>query len=292
MQATTPTRPALRYHGGKWKLAPWIVDHFPPHRIYVEPFAGAASVLLRKPKSYAEVYNDLDGAVVNVFRVLRNPETANELKRRCILTPFARDEFKDAYNDDDGDEIERARKMIVRSFMGFGSASMTRTHVTGFRKNSSRNGTIAAEDWANWPAQIPAFVERLRGVVIENKDALAVMRDHDRADALFYVDPPYPWSTRSSLADRGRLGVKHAYRHEMTDADHVALAETLRGLSGMVVLSGYPCALYDEDLYPDWHRIERPHMADGARPRTEVLWLNPACSQALADAAIQPRLIA
>ena len=87
------TLPEKRYHGGKWRLAPWIIEHFPPHRVYVEPFGGAASVLLRKPRSYAEVYNDRWSDVVNVFRVLRDPVRAAALKRLIALTPFARDEF-------------------------------------------------------------------------------------------------------------------------------------------------------------------------------------------------------
>lgn len=89
----TPTRPVLRYMGGKWRLAPWILRHLPPHRTYVEPFGGAASVLLRKPRAYAEIYNDLDGEIVSLFRVLRDPEAAAELVRRIALTPFAREEF-------------------------------------------------------------------------------------------------------------------------------------------------------------------------------------------------------
>lgn len=69
----TAQRPALRYHGGKFRLAPWLLQFFPPHGCYVEPFGGAAGVLLRKPRVYAEVYNDLDGDIVNFFRVLRRP---------------------------------------------------------------------------------------------------------------------------------------------------------------------------------------------------------------------------
>src|SRR5690606_4330319 len=107
-------------------------------------------------------------------------------------------------------------------------------------------------------------------VVIENRDALEVIRAHDRPDTLHYVDPPYPLGTRDAGTD---------YRHEMTGDDHRELADTLRSVKGMVVISGYPCELYDDELYPDWHRVERPHLADGARPRTEVLWLSPRAAE-------------
>jgi len=271
-----PTRPLLRYHGGKWILAPWIISFFPAHRIYVEPFGGAASVLLRKERSYAEVYNDLDGEVVNLFRVVRDREIAKELERMLRLTPFARDEFMMAYCRSP-DPLQRAHSIIVRAFMGFGSASMTRTHQTGFRADSNRSGTTPAHDWANWPDQIKAITSRLQGVVIENKSAIDVIAQHDRPETLYYVDPPYPHETRSAIS-RSRT---HLYKHEMTDEDHIMLGAQLNNLEGMVVLSGYPCDLYDNVLYKDWHRYERQAMADGARPRTEVLWLNDAAAKAI-----------
>ena len=146
---------------------------------------------------------------------------------------------------------------------------------TGFRKSSFRSGSTPATDWTRYPVQIPLFVERLRGVVIENRDALEVIAQHDARDTLHYVDPPYVHSTRSEKTRGGRKG----YSYELEDDDHRALAELLRSVDGMVVISGYPCDLYDKELYPDWQRLERGHMADGARPRTEVLWISPSAEK-------------
>ncbi|WP_341872531.1 DNA adenine methylase [Allomesorhizobium alhagi] len=196
------------------------------------------------------------------------------------LTPFARAEFELGWDPTD-DAVERARRLIIRAFMGFGSnahSDMGRGHrTTGFRANSSRSGTTPAHDWAGYPETLEAVVRRFRGVTIENRPALVVMAAHDRADTLFYVDPPYVHATRNR---KNPNDAKHQYRHEMSDADHVALLDALRGLAGMVVLSGYPHPLYDGAL-PGWTRFEREALADGARPRTEVLWLNPACAAAL-----------
>lgn len=267
-----PRRPVLRYHGGKWKLADWIIAQLPPHRIYVEPFGGGASVLMKKERSYSEVYNDKWDVVVNVFRVLRDPDQAAELCRRIILTPYARAEFDLSSAADvatDGDPIERARLTLFRSHAGFGSAAANAEHSTGFRSNTTRARTTPAHDWASYPKHIADFVDRLRGVVIENRDAADCIRQHDTAETLFYVEPPYTFSTRN--VERG-----NGYAHELSDEDHRALAAVLHQVKGMVVLSGYPCDLYDRELYQDWQRIERAAHADGARDRVEVLWINPA----------------
>lgn len=265
------TRPIVRYHGGKYVLAPWIINHFPQHRCYVEPFGGGGSVLLRKERSYAEVYNDLDGEIVNLFRVAR--ERGEELARAVELTPFSRAEFTDSYKPSP-DTLEQARRTLVRSFMGFGSASAS-GRKTGFRANSTRSGTTPAHDWRNYPDALRAIIDRLRGVVIENKDAAAVMRQQDAPTTLHYVDPPYVLSTRSDE--------KADYKHEMTNADHEALADCLHGLNGMVVLSGYRSDLYAR-LFADWKRIDKKAYGDGACERVESLWLNPACADALYSA--------
>jgi DNA adenine methylase len=255
-------------------LAPWIVSHFGEHRIYVEPFGGAASVLLRKPRSYAEVYNDLDGDAVNLFRLLRSEEAA-KLVDALRLTPFARDEFELAYQGT-AEPLERARRLVIRSFMGFGSDGHNIAIRTGFRSNTTRAGTTPAMDWHNYPDSLAEVIERLRGVQVESRPAVEVMQRHDGPQTLHYADPPYLHETRKG---RGATGIKNSYAHEMSEEQHLELLGALRLLEGMVVLSGYPSELYDSYL-AGWLRIERKALADGARARTEVLWLNGAAEAA------------
>lgn len=267
------TRPVLRWHGGKFLLAPWVISHFPKHRVYVEPFGGAASVLLQKPRSHGEVYNDLNRDVVTLFQVLRDPNLAPRLVNMLRLTPFSREEFKLSYVAADC-EVERARRLVVRCFQGFGSAAHNAKHATGFRANSERSGTTPAQDWMHYPDALPAIVERLKGVVIENRPASEVIAQHDSPDTLFYCDPPYVHVTRKQRqqANYGPL--------EMSDADHEALATQLHGVEGMVILSGYDSDLYAR-LFQGWEKRTRLAFADGAKPRTECLWLSPSAVKRL-----------
>lgn len=172
-------RPVLRYHGGKFRLAPRLIEIFPPHRIYTEAFAGGASVLMLKPRCYVEIYNDLDGEVVNVFRVMQNRRQSKALEAVLRLTPYARKEFLLSYKQGRSD-VERARRTIVRSFMGFGSDSISRMKATGFRWNSNQSGTTPPSDWSHYPANIARFCDRLQGVVIEQRDAAVIDIDELR----------------------------------------------------------------------------------------------------------------
>lgn len=262
------TRPAVRWFGGKWKLAPWIISHFGEHRCYVEPFGGGASVLLRKAPSYAEVYNDLDGDIVNLFRVLRG-NMAADLVRMVELTPFAREEFA-AADLSAADPVERARQMLIRSFMGFGSNAHNSARKTGFRARSNRSGTTPARDWRNYPPALVQIIDRFRGVIVENRDALDVMAQHDATTTLHYVDPPYMHETRAPGSQRNPA--YGGYVHEMSNSDHADLLGFLQTLKGAVLLSGYRCRLYDDTL-DRWVRVERVAYADGARRRVECLWM-------------------
>ena len=240
-------------------MAKKIVGLMPPHETYVEPFGGGAAVLLAKPRANLEIYNDLDGDMVTLFRVLR--DKPDELMAAIALTPFARAEHELSYTEAETD-VERARRVLVRSHFGFGSSGIHRT--TGFRAAGLRAGSLPVHGWTTMPDTVRATSERVRGVVIEQRPAIQVMRDHDSKNTVFYVDPPYLPETRDRGAD---------YRHEMNRQDHADLLTVLRELRGRVIISGYTSPMYD-DAMRDWRRLEVAALADGAGRRTEVLWLN------------------
>lgn len=261
------TRPALRYYGGKWTLAPFVIQHFPEHEAYVEPFGGAASVLLRKEPSPVEVYNDLDGEVVNFFRVLR--ESPEELVRRLECTPFSRGELREcesaAFEKREADPVERARWLFVRSWQGRGAPNRWRA---GWRyQRSITTRTRVVDDWRDCE-RLFGVAERLKDVLIEEDAAFAVLTRYDTPATLFFVDPPYVADTRSTR------WATNGYKHEMTDEDHRRLAAALRELTGMVVLSGYPGPLYTE-LYAGWDCVTRSHHAEQGKKTTEALWISP-----------------
>jgi DNA adenine methylase len=170
---TVPTRPVLRWLGGKFRLAPWIVSHFPEHRIYLEPFGGSASVLLHKPRAYNEIYNDLDGELVNLFQVLRG-DRAPELLEALRLTPYARAEYWAAFKPT-AEPVERARRTIVRSHLAHGTGGARMDRPTGFRTDGTSATTNVAGEWADLPDALHAVVERMRGVNIEARPALELI---------------------------------------------------------------------------------------------------------------------
>jgi DNA adenine methylase len=260
--------PLVRYHGSKWRIAPWIISHFPKHRIYVEPFGGSSSVLLRKEKSEIEVYNDLDGEIVNLFRVVR--EHGEELSRMVYLTPYSRNEFMKAF-EPSKNKIEQARRTLVRSFMGWGSGYITNTEGgkcansgNGFcidwrvKKGGNRN-----HNWLNVPDTILAVIKRLRGVVIEAIDYKNVIAKNDTEHTLFYVDPPYLSEVRDKRND---------YRHEFSLDNHVEMANILNSVKGSVIVSGYNSKLYQE-LYHKWENKSIDTYTAGNTKRIEMIWI-------------------
>lgn len=268
----TVTRPVLKYHGGKWRLADWVLAHMPRHHAYVEPFGGAGSVLLRKVRSPVEVYNDLDDDVVRLFRVLRDPVQAGELRRVVDLTPWSRSEFYACWERPDGlSDVELCRRLLVRSFQAVG-AKRARSR-NGWRARVDRISPVDA--WRRWPDEIPRYVDRLRDVMIEQRPASAVLDMYDSPQTVFFVDPPYLASTRA-------WDHRAIYEHELSPDDHAALLAQLLGQQGAVLLAGYRAPMYDDTLLPaGWRRVDVHARAQGNLPRVESMWLNPAALAAM-----------
>lgn len=279
---TRPTRPVLRYHGGKFRLADWIVSWLPRHRVYVEPYSGAGSVFMAKARAHVEVLNDRNDQVVNLFRILRNPAEAARLAEMLRLTPYARTEYYAAHTPSE-DPLEQARQLVVKAYMGFGAASLNTLHASGFRVKWSGNCQSASNSWLRYPDSIADFCARLQGVAIENRPALTVLAQYDHADTLFYCDPPYVPETRNMTHASCR------YPFDMAETDHRDLAKALRSCAGMVALSGYPSALYAE-LFGEWKLVTCQARIEHGQARTEGLWLNPALVAALEREEVQGAL--
>ena len=275
-----PNKPLLRYPGGKFRAAKNIIPYLPDHRLFVETHCGGGSVTLQKQPSYSEILNDIDGEVVNLFRVLQNFSQARRLRYKLKYTPCSDQEFELAY-EPTKDPVERARRLLVRSWMSSHPVGVTRH--TGFRANGKylKDKNIALT-WRRLVDELEVIINRLQSVVITSGPANTIMDRYDTSETLFYVDPPYPFSPR-----RDRL-----YKHEMNNTDHVELAKKLHELEGMAVVSGYHCELYDE-LFSDWHVVEFAAHAHLMAERTEVLWISPNAWSKLPDPqkAQQMRLI-
>lgn len=257
--------PLLRYHGGKYRLSKWIISYFPMHDTYVEPFGGGASVLLNKTPSRCEVYNDLDDEIVNFFEVLRDPNLSKTLASQIQFTPYSRSEFNISREITE-DRVERARRLVVRAQMGFSSVGASNGN-TGFRLDTGRGSTDLVTIWQRQPNLILEAAKRLSKVMIENRDALQVIQDHDRPDTLFFIDPPYLMDVRNTSGT--------AYKHEMSLADHERLIEVLKRVKGQVILCGYENDLYNQ---LGWQKAVKTVAATGQTGsvgREEILWINP-----------------
>ena len=250
----------VKYPGAKWGVASWVISFFPPHHSYLEPFFGSGAVLFNKPRSNIETVNDLDGAV---FRCIR--EDPKRLAREIYFTPYSREVHIASYQEDIlACPFASAAKFLVKCNQGYGFR--TNESRVGWKNDiAARERAYAAKYWTDLPEVILQAAERLRDVQIECRPALEVIQRFNFPNVLIYADPPYVRSSRS-------CGSKQ-YRHEMTDADHLALLDVLRAHRGPVLLSGYDSGLYREAL-KGWRREERMALCQTSTYRKEVLWMN------------------
>lgn len=249
----------LNYPGAKCGMAKEIVELMPPHRSYLEPFFGSGAVLFNKPPSAIETVNDIDGDIVNFFMVLR--EEPEKLAEAIRLTPYSREVFNDAHENRGSSSFDRAYRFAIRSKMGHGFKTYQKT---GFKIDVfAREKSYCVSCWNRMPRDLLDAAHRLKGVQIEQKPALEVIRKFNHENVLIYADPPYLLDTRGGKQ----------YRYEMTETDHLDLLEALLQHKGTVILSGYPHEMYDREL-KGWNKIARKSYNQNSDQRTEVLWCN------------------
>lgn len=260
---------AFGWYGGKFSHLDWLLPLLPSCHHYCEPFGGSAAILLNRPPSSVETYNDLDGEVVNFFRMLRQEK--GRLIESIGLTPFSREEFAQACElDPHLPEFERARRFYVRARQVRTGLAQTATVGRWANcKNTSRAGMSGViSRWLGGIEDLTFIAERLLRVQIENRPAIDLIKLYDSTETLFYCDPPYVHGTR---------GDTKSYGYELTDDEHRQLAKTLNSVKGLVAISNYQCDLMDE-LYPvpKWKKLLSPlkTIHSTKDKRQEVLWVN------------------
>lgn len=269
---SAPRHPALRYPGGKFRLARWISQHFPPHMTYVEPFGGAAGVMLRKDPSPVEVYNDLDGAVVNFFRVLR--ERRRELLQAVKNTPFSRAEFDASFVIDSPDPVENARRYFVQAWQSYGGPRFSKRTGWKYQNALWQRQKQMIDLWNQSIRNLAVVADRLRSVQIESDDFLRVIARYDTPETLFYCDPPYPADTRN------QDWMKTMYRLEFSSADHLHLANSLKRIKGLALVSTYPNEHYNE-LFAGWPSVTTTCQTMNKTIATEQLFISPRAYELL-----------
>lgn len=251
----------IKYPGSKWSIAEWIINFFPEHHSYLEPFLGSGAILFNKPRSNIETVNDLDGNVVNLFEWIRkDPE---RLAHEIYWTPYARQVYESAYSTVPQNSLEKAVNFYIRLNMGHGFR--TSGEKVGWKNDvQGRERAYAATDWVNLPERIMQAAERLRGVQIENRPAVELIERFNYSNVLVYLDPPYMPETRHGKQ----------YRYEMFDEkSHVELLETAKAHKGPVLISGYDSRLYN-DMLQGWNREETTCYSQVCSKKKEVLWMN------------------
>jgi DNA adenine methylase len=235
---------ALLWVGGKSAEADYLASLLPPHSCYVEVFGGAGSVLLSKRPSQVEVYNDLNGELVNFFRVVRDaPEAFKETWRYALVS---REEFYRLRDVDLStlDPVQRAHRFMYINRACFGG-KMKATSSFGI---SARNRSSLTAWLIDLEDNTDALHERLRSVYIENLPCLELIERWDKSKpggdgTVFFCDPPYVDTSGYSVG-------------KFTQDNHKRLSEALGSIAGRFLLTVNEHPLI-RSLYDGCFMVER-----------------------------------
>jgi len=277
---------AFNYFGGKFTWLDNLYQHFPRHKHFVDVFCGSMVVTLNKERSLIDTANDINGDVVNFFKVLR--EKPDQLIHKLMLTPVSREEYNNAYYSQglQVDDVERARMFFVRarqSFYGLGAQRLNKGWHLAKTHTGAKYGETVSK-WINAIDKLDAIISRLSTIQLENKHYRDIIRAIDFPEAFFYLDAPYPEQIRKS---------KNDYKYDFTDDDHVELAYEANKCTGKVMISSYECDLMDT-LYPkhDWMKVKFPVKKNNIRSGLvqECIYMNYEPSDYIKPLAIQTKL--
>lgn len=253
----------LKYPGAKWRIAEWIIENMIEHHSYVEPYFGSGAVFFNKQASNIETINDLDGEVVNFFEVIRDmPE---ELAAKIHMTPYARAVYEGVYKQPDIttiSKLDRALKFCIKINMSHGFRC--NSPKVGWKNDiQGRERAYAAQAWNKIPEIVMQAAERLRGVQIEQRPALDIIKRFNHPKCLIYCDPPYLLSTR-----RGKQ-----YNVEMSNREHEELLNALLENKSKIMISGYESDLYNDAL-KNWIKKTVFSQTQSLIKAKEVIWMN------------------
>lgn len=255
-------RSILKYPGSKWNIARGLVDLMPQHHSYIEPYFGSGALLFNKPLSNIEMVNDLDSDVVNLFKCIQ--EDSERLARLVMTTPFSREEYDKQFAEDNSfpSQYQKATGFLVRMWQAHGSRNDG--YKAGWKCDViGRERMYGLWNWYRLPKWVIEIAERLRKVQIENRPALEVIQKFNYPNVFMYIDPPYLLGTRR----------RKQYKHEMNDADHEKLIQTILQSRAKIMISGYESDMYN-DYLEDWHKETFFSCAEQGKPRQEVVWMN------------------
>lgn len=259
---------AFNYFGGKTTWLDELYKYFPNHRYFLDLFCGSMSVTLNKQPSEMDTANDLNSDIYNFFSVLRDePEL---LFRAVELTMVSRNEYNNCFpiNAPGISNVERARRFFVRCRMSFqGSGIKESTGFNACIRTSERGVSKNVSKYLSAVEKLPAVVDRLKHIQIENLDYREILQRHNSHEHFIYVDPPYELRKRK---------YKKWYQHEFEDKDHIELSEKLRTSKSMIMISHYKSEFYDE-LYHDWNYLMLPargHSMKNGKVTEECIWFN------------------
>ena len=283
----------FRWPGGKGNLASWIMKYVPAGRTYVEPFAGAASVFWHLPTPFpVEVLNDIDGDIVNFYRVLQDKTKFEILLHKLVFTPYARSEFRRALRilrNPEASDIDKAWAFFVRQNQSISGAGRSEGNWSRSITNT-RNGMASTTSQLRSRLKLLAqWHDRISRVQIDNMDGIECIKYWDTTDTVFYVDPPYVLETRKC---------RSLYSKEPDLSYHERLVETLLQVKGKVLISCYDHPVYRPLNDMGWHKLTKDtacHMIGKIRnssfqgvgnvkanaPRTETLYMNFEHSQSI-----------